>query len=174
MFITQYFEKEKYTPTFQISIKKVLTTNEDYVILESRTNYYEGHQMDITINEGSSVPVYEQIVIQVLIGIRERRIEINAPLPTIRQLALDLELTSATVAKAYQILERGKVITTGGRRGTYIHEQALENSARFIQEQVETQMREFIHLQLKYGISLPEIQTTFTHIINELTKRGAK
>lgn len=124
--------------------------------------------MDIHINEASSIPVYEQIVIQIVAGVREKRLAIGDALPTIRQLAHDLELTTVTVSRAYQILERGRIITTGGRRGTHIHEQAIDNAGRFLREQTETLVREFIHTQLKYGISIDELSSTIAHIISDL------
>jgi GntR family transcriptional regulator len=129
--------------------------------------------VDISINEDSAIPVYKQIIIQVLSGLLKNRITINTPLPTIRQLALDLSLTPTTIAKAYQILERGKIIATGGRRGTFIHENAVGNAARFLQEEVQNQVDEFVSLQLKYGVSLDELKKSFQATIDKYAERGA-
>ena len=48
-------------------------------------------------------------------------------LPSIRQLANDLDLNSKTVAKAYKLLERDSVIEAKGYRGTYVHPEAKAN-----------------------------------------------
>jgi GntR family transcriptional regulator len=130
--------------------------------------------MNISIVDESPIPVYEQIIIQVLTGLREKKLEQNSPLPTIRQLASDLHLTNTTVAKAYQILERSKIIVTGGRRGTFVHEHALENAEHFLNEEIANQIREFIELQLKYGVSMSTLKTAFTSIINEYKEGGSK
>jgi GntR family transcriptional regulator len=130
--------------------------------------------MNISIHDESPIPVYEQIIIQVLTGLREKRIEPGSPLPTIRQLASDLRLTNATVAKAYQILERSKIISTSGRRGTFINERAVENAERFLDESIKSQMREFIGLQLKYGISLTTLTSAFQSIIAEFKNGGGQ
>jgi len=128
--------------------------------------------MDISIYDESPIPVYEQIIIQVLTGLREKKLEPGSPLPTIRQLASDLRLTNATVAKAYQILERSKIISTSGRRGTFINERAFENAQRYLDESVKNQMREFIGLQIKYGIPLATLRSTFQTLIAEFNDGG--
>jgi GntR family transcriptional regulator len=130
--------------------------------------------LDISIVEESAISVYEQIIIQILTGIRERKINPNDSLPTIRQLASDLRLTNNTVAKAYQILERGKIIVTSGRRGTFIHERAIENAGRFLNDTVRNQIRDFIGLQLKYGISINELEIAFQLILNEYKGEAVK
>ena len=130
--------------------------------------------MNISIMDESPIPVYEQIIIQVLTGLREKKLEANSPLPTIRQLASDLHLTNTTVAKAYQILERSKIIATGGRRGTFVHERALENAERFLNEEIANQIREFIELQVKYGVSMSMLKTAFISIINEYKEGGSR
>ena len=43
------------------------------------------------------------------------------PLPSIRQLANDLELDNKTVAKAYRLLERDGIVQSKGYRGTFVH-----------------------------------------------------
>ena len=48
-------------------------------------------------------------------------------LPSIRQLANDLELNSKTIAKAYKLLERDSIIEAKGYRGTYVHPKAKAN-----------------------------------------------
>ncbi len=126
--------------------------------------------MNLIIRDGSPIPVYEQIIIQILKNLRENALQMDCPLPTIRQLASDLDITVATVAKVYQILERGKIIVTGGRRGTFFHENALENAEKFINEEIRNQMREFISLQLKYGVSVNTLQELFAATINEFSK----
>ncbi len=130
--------------------------------------------MHITINDGSSVPVYRQIIIQVLSGVSRQEIGHNRPLPTIRQLASDLSLTNTTVAKAYQILERSKIIATAGRRGTFIHEDAQENALKYMQEELLGQMKDFISMQLKYGASIDDIEKSFQKVIHEIRERGGK
>jgi GntR family transcriptional regulator len=130
--------------------------------------------MIITINDESPVPVYRQIVIQVLLGVIRNEIRLNSPLPTIRQLATDLNITNTTVSKAYQILERSKIIATAGRRGTFIHENAQENASRYIEEERLGQMMDFISTHLKYGSTIDEIEQTLHAVIQKIKERELK
>lgn len=130
--------------------------------------------MIITINDESPVPVYRQIVIQILLGVIRTEIKQNSLLPTIRQLATDLSLTNTTVSKAYQILERSKIIATAGRRGTFIHENACENASRYIKEERLGQMMDFISLHLKYGSTIDEIEQSLHIAIRKIKEREEK
>lgn len=128
--------------------------------------------MDISINIESPIPVYKQIVMAVLGGIECGELAIGSALPPIRQLAADLRLTTATVSKSYQILERSKIITTGGRRGTFISDNAISNADRYLQEELKLQVDEFISMQMRYGVSLERLQSTFSQSIIEHSERG--
>ena len=121
--------------------------------------------MDISINTNSTIPIYEQIVIQVQTGIKEKRILPNDSLPPIRQLAIDLNLTANTVAKAYQILEQNNIISTAGRRGTFIHPDAKFNTNEFIHQKTIKEFREFILSKMNYGLSTKNIKEIFNQVI---------
>lgn len=80
--------------------------------------------MDMTIDTASVEPVYEQIARQVRQGILKGGLRPGSPIPTIRQLAHDLDLNPNTVAKAYKMLESERVILTAGKKGTFINRNA--------------------------------------------------
>jgi DNA-binding transcriptional regulator YhcF (GntR family) len=50
-------------------------------------------------------------------------------LPTVRELARELDLAPNTVAKAYRELEAGGFVVTAGRRGTFVAERLPEADA---------------------------------------------
>lgn len=80
--------------------------------------------LDIDVN--SAEAVYEQIVRQIQHAVLLGTLAPGAPLPSIRQVADDLDLNPNTVAKAYKILETNRVIRTAGRKGTFIGADAFE------------------------------------------------
>ncbi|MCP4727839.1 MAG: GntR family transcriptional regulator, partial [bacterium] len=84
--------------------------------------------MEILINTSDTVPVFTQLIDQIKKAVLCGELKPGAALPSIRQLANDLELNHNTVAKAYRILERDSVIETRGYRGTFIHPDAKVNS----------------------------------------------
>ena len=75
--------------------------------------------MNMDIDVASAEPVYEQIVRQIVQGVRQGALAPGAPLPPIRQLARDLDLNQNTVAKAYKpgewnqmhLVARGRTMT---------------------------------------------------------------
>src|SRR5580693_5785447 len=68
----------------------------------------------------SGVPVYRQIMDQVLGGISSGSLKAGDQLPTVRQLAVDLTLNPNTVVRAYRELEIRGVLETQQGTGTFI------------------------------------------------------
>ena len=70
----------------------------------------------------SSVPIYQQIVDGVKIGIAKGVLQPGERILSIRESAIDLMLNHNTIAKAYRELEHDGVIVTLRGRGTFITE----------------------------------------------------
>ena len=83
--------------------------------------------MIVTVDPGDREPPYQQIRIQVLEAVSSGAIASGARLPTIRQLAADLDLATNTVARAYRELEADGVIETRGRKGSFVCENLAPN-----------------------------------------------
>ncbi len=78
--------------------------------------------MIIAVDPADREPPYQQIRIQVLAAIAASTLLPSTRLPTIRQLAADLDLATNTVARAYRELEADGAIETRGRKGTFVRE----------------------------------------------------
>ncbi len=94
--------------------------------------------MEIVIDINDSIPLFAQpwvgddvteVVEQIKRAVLSGKIGLGDALPSIRQLANDLELDRKTVAKAYRLLEHDSVIQDKGYRGTFVHPDAKANSA---------------------------------------------
>jgi GntR family transcriptional regulator len=68
----------------------------------------------------SGVPVYRQIIDQVLVGIASGTLETGDQLPTVRQAAVDLSINPNTVMRAYRELEIRGILNTQQGTGTFI------------------------------------------------------
>jgi GntR family transcriptional regulator len=68
----------------------------------------------------SGVPVYRQIIDQVRAGVSSGSLKAGDQLPTVRQLAVDLEINPNTVMRAYRELELSGLIETHQGTGTFI------------------------------------------------------
>jgi GntR family transcriptional regulator len=117
--------------------------------------------MDITIVATSPEPVYEQIVRQIQDGVASGTLPHGAPLPTVRQLAGDLQLNRNTVARAYKQLEDRGVILTAGRRGTFVREHASREVERIKSNRAERKVEQVVNGLLGEGVSREEIAALF-------------
>ncbi len=79
--------------------------------------------MEIVIDTDGSVPVVAQLIGQIKQAVLSDEIGPGDALPSVRQLANDLNLNNETVARAYRFLERDSVVQTKGSRGTFIDDQ---------------------------------------------------
>ena len=117
--------------------------------------------MDITIVATSPEPVYEQIVRQIQDGVAAGELPTGAPLPTVRQLAGDLQLNRNTVARAYKQLEDRGVILTAGRRGTFVRADAPREVERIKSNRAERKVEQVVTSLLGEGVSREEITALF-------------
>jgi GntR family transcriptional regulator len=76
----------------------------------------------------SGVPVYRQLIDQVRGGIASSALAAGDQLPTVRQLAVDLQINPNTVVRAYRELELGGLLETHQGTGTFISAQKLKRA----------------------------------------------
>lgn len=62
------------------------------------------------VNPSSGVPIYRQLMDQVRALVASGRLAEGDLLPSVRQVAQDLQVNLMTVSKAYSLLEREKVV----------------------------------------------------------------
>ena len=115
--------------------------------------------MDIEIDVDSPTPVYEQLTQQIIQGVLAGTLSAGDAMPSIRQLASDLELNPNTVAKAYRQLETQRVLLTAGRRGTFIHDKAATQITKNNSQGAEFQLDELVASLSAKGMSASEICT---------------
>ena len=82
--------------------------------------------MRILIANSSPDPIYEQIVRQVKSQIISGDLPEGTALPSIRKLALDLQISVITTKRAYEELEKAGFIDSVGGKGTFVAAQNTE------------------------------------------------
>jgi len=82
--------------------------------------------MRILISNASPDPIYEQIVRQIKAQIIAGDLPEGAPLPSIRKLAHELQISVITTKRAYEELEKEGFIDTVGGKGTFVAAQNQE------------------------------------------------
>lgn len=75
--------------------------------------------MNIVINPISDKPMYEQIEEGIKAAVFEGKLKQNDPLPSVRQLAKELNVSAITTKRAYIDLEHEGFIYTVSGKGTF-------------------------------------------------------
>ena len=121
--------------------------------------------MKIIINTSLMVPIYEQIVDQIKMLIRNGELKENDNLPSVRTLSKELKISALTVKKAYDNLEsEGFTVTVHGK-GTYV---AATNTELLLEEQkkeLEADLEQPIQKGRRCGISDEDIKSLFELIL---------
>lgn len=119
----------------------------------------------------SGVPVYRQIIDQVLGGISAGRLKAGDQLPTVRQLAVDLAINPNTVVRAYRELEIRGILSTQQGTGTFITDKKPEKNEVERQRRVAQLAGELMAKAGAEGITLQELLDYFTELQNEQNRR---
>ena len=121
--------------------------------------------MKIIINTSLMVPIYEQIVDQIKMLIRNGELKENDNLPSVRTLSKELKISALTVKKAYDNMEsEGFTVTVHGK-GTYV---AATNTELLLEEQkkeLEADLEQAIQKGRRCGISDEDIKSLFELIL---------
>ena len=123
--------------------------------------------MEILTDIDNPEPLFAQLIAQIKQAVLSGQLGPGDALPSIRQLAIDLELNSKTVAKAYRLLERDSVIQTRGYRGTFVHPDAKVNSTVDLNEWVMASLNETIAAFRESGVTDSEIRIAFGNVMND-------
>ncbi|GJF17063.1 GntR family transcriptional regulator [Mycolicibacterium cyprinidarum] len=74
----------------------------------------------VRVDPHGARPLFDQLRMQIIGGIRDGDLAPGTRLPTVRELAGQINLAVNTVARAYRELESAGVLETRGRFGTYV------------------------------------------------------
>jgi len=105
----------------------------------------------------SGVPFYKQIVDQIRYGIASGLLKVGEQLPTVRSLAVELQINLNTVTKAYKELEIQKVLETQQGTGTFIGSLTVSIPEKERRRKLKSICSEFVSIASSYGFSVSEV-----------------
>ena len=123
--------------------------------------------MKIIISNASPDPIYEQIVRQIRSQIISGELSELDPLPSIRKLAQDLQVSVITTKRAYEELERESFIDTVGGKGTFVAAQNKEFIREKRMKAVEEKLAAAIGESRSMGMTLAELREMLTLLFQE-------
>nr|WP_245301646.1 GntR family transcriptional regulator [Virgibacillus natechei] len=126
--------------------------------------------MPIRLSKDSREPIYHQIEKQIKALIVGGHLLAGTPLPSIRVLSKDLEISVITIRRAYQNLEHQEFIRTNQGKGTFVAE--IENS---LKQQVKISsvyeaIEKAVETALHYDYSSDQIEKVFHDVLMRYKK----
>jgi GntR family transcriptional regulator len=109
------------------------------------------------IDPASGVPLYRQIIDQVLLGVADGRLKPGTQLPTVRQLAVDLSVNLNTVAKAYREMEIRGIVETHQGTGTFVAERSQGKKTGERRRALARLVDGFLSQSMSHGFSADEV-----------------
>src|SRR5215475_7042705 len=119
-------------------------------------------RFEFRLDPGSGVPVYRQIIDQVLSGVATGSLATGAQLPTVRQLAVDLEINPNTVIRAYRELEIRGFLKSQQGTGTFINVQDSADTRGERQRRLWNLIREFVARAGAEGFTTDDLADALT------------
>ena len=119
----------------------------------------------------SGVPVYRQLIDQVLAGVARGALRTGDQLPTVRQVAVDLAINPNTVMRAYREMEIRNILDTQQGAGTFIaeHKAAAHKGER--ERQLAQLAGEFVSRAGSLGFTVRELTEAIQEQPEEANRR---
>jgi GntR family transcriptional regulator len=114
--------------------------------------------MLFNIHPDSPIPIFEQIVTQVIFGIASGAVEVGDLIPSVRDLGVRLTVHPNTVAKAFQELERKGVVAARRGKGMEVTAEAPGLCREYRQEIVRGRIREALREAASSALPPEEIR----------------
>jgi len=114
---------------------------------------------DFRIKQHSKETIYEQIVFQVKLLIANGEPKIGDALPSVRNFAKSLEVSTLSVRRAYAELKNEGIIESVEGKGNFVAEKLNRSSLKdALLREVENEAKRIILLAKQNGVKLAELQ----------------
>ena len=123
--------------------------------------------MKIKISNLSSVPIYQQVAIQIKSNILNGSLKYNDQLPSIRSLSKELEVGIITVKKSYEVLLQEELIYSKGAVGYFVNDIDLATVLMIKKEEYLDELKSIIDKAVNDGLNINDIKDIFNSILEE-------
>jgi DNA-binding transcriptional regulator YhcF (GntR family) len=118
--------------------------------------------MEIRLDNGKSLPVYRRIVEAIRHQVATGQLLPGERLPTVRELAQDLQVDRNTALRAYRVLHREGVISLEHGRGTFVRANPRQaHLTQYRRYALENMMDESIARALSLNYTPEELERAF-------------
>ncbi len=121
------------------------------------------------INPSSGVPIYRQLMDQVRTLIKTGRLNAEEMLPSVRQIAEELEVNPMTVSKAYSLLERDGIIERVRGQGMRVLAPAKPRSGvKERQQSLLPLLEQVVAQAFQLGLTSEQVIAALTPLLKDL------
>ena len=121
-----------------------------------------------TIDNMSSIPVYEQIVRQFQGRILSGEMKPGDPLPSVRELSDQLGVNHNTIQKAYKELDYQGLTAAVPGRGSFLREDAFDRLTDFLNENVLPDFKNMLRGMLHAGATKEQALDYVRQLLDEI------
>jgi len=115
--------------------------------------------IDFKLDAKTGIPFYRQIIDQIKFGIASGKLKTGEQLPTVRALAVALQVNLNTVAKAYKELEIQSILETHQGTGTFISSAKVQIAVKEKHNKLKEICSEFLSIAHAYGFTIDDVIT---------------
>jgi GntR family transcriptional regulator len=129
--------------------------------------------MQLFVAPSADVPIYRQIMRQIIEGIATGRLVPGEKLPSHRELAEQIVVAPLTVKKAYDELDALGYIATQRGRGTFVRDELPEPDRKEQAALLRRGARDLLAQAYLAGLGLSDVHRLVTAAGRELAERAA-
>ena len=123
--------------------------------------------MKLIIRNNSPTPIYQQIKNAITSLILSGELAEGEALPSIRQLAAEIQISVMTIKKAYDELEKEGYLQSRQGKGTFVAPKNMELIREQKQREIESYMQKIADIANTYSIDRQALEDLFHLFLKE-------
>lgn len=125
-------------------------------------------ELPIRLSKESREPIYHQIEEQIKALIAGGHLRAGTPLPSIRAMSKELEISVITTRRAYQNLEYQGFIRTTQGKGTFVAEIEAAKKEKVTTSTVYQAIEKAIETALRHDYTMEQIEAVFREVMEQV------
>jgi GntR family transcriptional regulator len=124
--------------------------------------------MIIKLDLQSDVPIYTQLINQIIEGIASGDLKPGEPLPSVRSLASDIGINLHTVNKAYTLLKQEGFIQIHRQKGVVVQPDGMPGVTAEYMDKLREQLKPIVAEAICRGMKEEELTSLVSSIFREI------
>jgi GntR family transcriptional regulator len=148
-------------------IKKNRTLGLTALVYYGNNTHMQASASYFQVNPSSGVPIYRQLMDQVRALIASGRLVEGDLLPSVRQVAQDLQVNQMTVSKAYSLLERDGVVERMRGQGMRVNHKSPKGTVRERQNELRPLLEQAAAKAYQLGLTPEQVMALLDPLLRE-------